>query len=333
VNRALLSFVVPVALADTGREGSDLERLSLFLDTFLHFFDRRDLADFLVVARPQDVAALERLVARKGMSGIARVLDENDIVPELRSDPPTEHVWPRPNKGWHRQQIIKLACHAHVSTEFYMAADSDILFVKPFGAATLIEDGRAILNVQTRGELEKIYATIGMKYEVGFHTMGHGQARKLLGMSRSYRRTYSYYGYSPVVLSRSIVASMTEHLSRRHGQNWREVLISQLPWTEYGLYFTFAEATGALDKFHRIGGLDSVLRVTDSVLWPSDYYKEPRTLENWTLGSLESPPEGIAVGVQSHLGYGPAAVRAAAGRLLGESVFDGAPRREPCGAN
>jgi hypothetical protein len=182
VNRESLSFVVPLALADTGREGNDLDRLSLFLDTFLNFFDRRDLADFLIVTRPQDISALEQLVARKRMGAIVRVLDENDIVPEFRSDPPTEHVWPRPNKGWHRQQIIKLACHAHVSTEFYMTADSDILFVKPFGAATLIEDGRAILNVQTRAELEKIYTTTGMKYEVGFHTMGHGQARKLLGI-------------------------------------------------------------------------------------------------------------------------------------------------------
>jgi hypothetical protein len=320
VSRERISLVIPIALEGTGRDDNDLERLSMFLDTFLKFFDRRDLGDFLIVTRPQDIAAVEQLVATKGMNSIARIRDENEIVPELRSDPATDNPWPRPNKGWQRQQLIKLACHAHVSTEFYLTGDADVLFVKPFEAATLIQEGRAVVNVQSRSDYEKLFVARTVRHQLALGATGHMHARRVLGLSRQHPRPYLYYGITPVVLSRSIVARMAEHIAARYEKNWREALIEQLPWWEYPLYFTFAEATGALAEFYRIGGFDSVMRASDGLLWPPDCYRAPRTLQDWTLGPVDNPPEGVAVVVQSHLGYSVEDVRRAAERVLGISL-------------
>jgi len=152
-----ISFVVPVATEGTGKDRGDLERLSLLLDTFLAFFDLRGLGDFLIVTRAQDVPAVSDLVKSKEMSHLVRVLNENEIVPELKLDPATYFYWPKPNKGWYRQQLIKLACHAHVNTEFYMTLDADVAFVKPFDVATLVRDGRAIVNIQNRRDARKLF--------------------------------------------------------------------------------------------------------------------------------------------------------------------------------
>jgi len=112
------------------------------------------------------------------------------------------------------------------------------------------------------------------------------------------------------------VASLAEYISRQSRRNWREALILHLPWTEYTLYFTFAEAKGMFERLHLAGGTDSVLRFRDSLWFPPDRYLREQSLATWRLRPLERPPEGVAVVVQSWLGHSGREVRHALDRVL-----------------
>jgi hypothetical protein len=52
-------------------------------------------------------------------------------------------------------------------------------------------------------------------------------------------------------------------------------LIANPGWTEYSLYFTFAEGAALFDTFHARGGFDSILRMTDSLWYPASDYRSP----------------------------------------------------------
>jgi hypothetical protein len=249
------------------------------------------------------------------MDSFARVVDENEIVPELASDPATSFHWPTPNKGWYRQQLIKLAAHRLMKTEFYMTLDSDIIFVKPFDSNMLIKNGRSIVNVQSGSDYAKLYTRSVARAETRIRLARYADAERVLGLTRT--NSALFYGETPVVLSRSVVAAMSEHLAQRYKKSWHDALLSLLPWTEYPLYFTFAEAKGLLSQYHILGQFDSVLRMTDSLWHPPKHYKDKRCLDRWSVADPpRDPEEGIAIAVQSYLGYSGQAVRDKLGKLL-----------------
>jgi hypothetical protein len=82
-----LSFVLPVALDQTGRPGSDLERMQLLLDSLNGRLDKQDIDAFLVITRPQDFEAVSAYVSSSAFRDVACVVNENSICVELASDP------------------------------------------------------------------------------------------------------------------------------------------------------------------------------------------------------------------------------------------------------
>ena len=311
-----LSFVLPIALAETGRPGQDLERLDLLLKSFLRYFDRRSLGNFLIVTRPCDMPQVRASAARylAGSSLPFEIIDENRICPEFAADPDTTHPWPQPNKGWQRQQLLKLACHRHMRSPFYMALDCDVVFVRHFAASDLIRDGRSIVNVQMDRDYRAVWVPEVARDAIAVHEARHNDSARVLQLPR--RLANYFYGETPVVLNVNVVKELEKRLATLNTGNWREYLLSQLPWTEYNLYFTFAEHADILDKYHRRGGFDSVLCMSDSLWLPPESYLDGRSLASWNIAGAAAS-EGVAVVVQSYLGYPVAAVRRKVTELLG----------------
>jgi hypothetical protein len=298
-----LTFVLPVALAETGRPGSDLGRLTLLLETFARYFDSRDLASFLVITRPLDIARVRQHLADVG-ADFAEVRDETEVCPSLASDPPTLHSFPVLNKGWFRQQLLKLAIAREIATDFYMTLDSDVVFTRPFSAHDLIRAGHSLVNTQSREDFQLLFVDDVAEESERIRRERDERAAQLLGLTRTHR---CFYGETPVVLSTTIVRALLSHLDQRNGQ-WDEWLIENIPWTEYSLYFTFAEGTDAFDRHHIRGDVDAVMRMTDSLWYGADAYRVPRDIETWTW-TAEQRRDGVAVVVQSYLGYDMTAVR------------------------
>jgi hypothetical protein len=307
-----ISFVLPIALSDTGRPGSDLERLHILLHSLTKYFDMSSLADFFVIARPTDLAAVSGMLDSYSDIPALCILNEQELCPELSEDPNTEHPWPNLNKGWYRQQLLKFSCHRRVKTPFYMTLDADVIFVRPFSASTLVRGDKSIVNTQTAEDYRRIYAPKIAEEEVQYRVERDHASARILRMTRTKEL---FYGETPVVLSTSIVEKMAAHLAATSGRNWRQYLLQELPWTEQSLYFTFAEAAGLLDTYHIMGGFDSVLRMSESLWLPVESYLDRRNLTSWKITPASSK-EGVAVVVQSYLGYAIEDVRNKADAML-----------------
>lgn len=299
-----LSFLLTIALSGTGRDDQDLERVKLLVRSFKEYFDESRLSRFFIVTTARDAAAVEGTVGPMFADGQLEILDENQVCPEFESDPDTTTQWPKPNKGWYRQQLIKLAIHERVDTPYYMTLDSDVLFVKPFSTDSLIRGGKAALNVQTETDFRRLYRRKLAAHEVEVRESRYRRAEFILRLARKPEYSRQWYGETPVLLNGRIVKALTEHIEATWMKPWRQALLENLPWTEYPLYFLFAEERGLLQEHYVGGTADSVLRLSQSLWQPANQYVVPRDLSSWNPGSIfDSEEEGIAVVVQSYLGY------------------------------
>ena len=311
-SRAKLSFVLPVAISDTGRPGDDLRRMQLLLESFVRCFPRQDIASFLVVAKPAEMRVVSDSLIASGAATFVDIVAETQICPELAADPDTSHEFPTRNKGWYRQQLLKLGAAKHVRSSFYMTLDSDVIFTKEFRADDVILDGRSIVNIQTEQDYRTLFTEQAADASVYIRTGRDWKARELLGVPRTDSR---FYGETPVILNAALAGRLLQHLEERHRMDWCHTLISNPGWTEYSLYFTFAEGAALFDTFHTRGGFDSILRMTDSLWYPATDYRSPRSIDNWTW-TAEPRRDGVAVVVQSYLGYEIDAVRDKVQHLL-----------------
>jgi Family of unknown function (DUF6492) len=101
------------------------------------------------------------------------------------------------------------------------------------------------------------------------------------------------------------------HLEQLYREPWPQALLRRLPWTEYPLYFLFAEWRGLLQTYHIVGGPDSILSLSQSLWLGSEHYQDRRSLESWQVDRVFDPSSpGVAVAVQSYLGYDALEVRA-----------------------
>src|SRR5579862_3360372 len=225
-----LSFVLPIALAETGRPGDELGRFHLLLESFLELFDTSSIGNFLIVTRPDDLHTVGRSLAAfpAAASLPFEITDENALCPEFKNDPDTTHPWPQPNRGWHRQQLIKLACCSLMATEFYMTLDCDVIFRRRFSANDLILDGRALLNVQREAEYRRLWTEPTVAEEVACRLSRREDAARVLSLPA--RPTSFYYGETPAILNVNIVKRIIKHIEEKGDADWRQVLIKSLTW-------------------------------------------------------------------------------------------------------
>jgi hypothetical protein len=294
-----LSFVLPIARSKS-RDGRDLGRLRILLASFLSFFDLRDLVTFWLLVPPADVAAVKSLLRGITSDGRFEVVPETDICPELKKKPKNELQ----ATGWFRQQLIKLAAHKFVRSNFYMNLDADVICVRPFSCSDVIRKGKALCNTESLKDYRALYKREFAACEMNLKQSRIKWAEKVLGVSRSPRYRTRIYGETPVLLNARQVENLALYLEQKHDQPWRSALLEALPWTEYPLYFQFLESTGELDSVHLPTHRNAVLNL-DRSFW--------HTLNSYRSGMTQWDPEdafdskgaGYMVVVQSFLEIEP----------------------------
>jgi Family of unknown function (DUF6492) len=311
----VLSFVLTLALGGTGRSGSDLARATILLDSMAKQVAREQIGELLIVTRPQDADEVRRRLQTYGERLRLSVVDEHALCPDLTANPQTLNMWPEPNLGWRRQQILKLACCRLVRNPFYMTLDSDVIFTKQFYTSEFLRGGRSLVGTERRADYERLYEEGLAASETRVKADRYSAAERLLKLKRNVAD--SWYSETPVILSTALVGNLLAHLEAISGRPWQQVLIENLDWTEYTLYFAYAEASGLLEKFHEVGDCDAVLNLSRSLWWGPDAYRDRRTLDTWAVDQVFSPTSrGCCVVVQSYVGYDVADIR----RRIGEFV-------------
>ena len=129
----------------TASWSADLERCNLMCESLDRFLSG-DWHHYLLV-EPRDVAAF------KSLQGPRRtVVSETELFPPwLRAfpDPASfgrRRVWLSPFsvplRGWHAQQIRRLALAQHVDADMLLSIDSDVVMVRPYDPSGMWVDGK-----------------------------------------------------------------------------------------------------------------------------------------------------------------------------------------------
>jgi hypothetical protein len=313
-----LSFVCPIALRGTGRDDEDLARLEILLASMATYICRTDLASILLICPPGDMATIQAFVDKTGRGLPLRVISELTVCPEFANDPDTTSRWPTTNRGWFRQQLLKLAIFEHVETTFYLTLDADVVFVRHCSANDLVPHGRALCAVEMAADYRRLYTEEFATEEVARKQIRVNWAERVLKIRRP-KGAEHFYGETPVFLHKPTVGHLVEHLQHHRAPDWRSALLRLLPWTEYPLYFTFLEYAGSVDSIYCTGGCNQLLRL-DQSLWQSKAnYRDERDIDSWDAGEVfDSPgPGGYTVVFQSYLGTPPLKIRAKVGSYIG----------------
>ena len=299
-----LSIVLPVATTDTGRDDEDLRRTSILLESFLLTFSLPDLHQFSIICPPRDLPAISALLRSLTSDARFTVVSELDICPELASDPPTWSAWPRRNKGWFRQQLIKLSCCRLAETALSLTLDADIVCVRRFGLQQLLVNGKARCGVETPRDYDELYVPAFAAFELRVKQERVAWAQRVLGRARPERFAGRFYSETPTLYDTDGVSRLAAALEEKYQKPWRQALLDALPWTEQALYFQFLEAEDLFDTKYCPLHRNAVLRLDESIWQRQAAYRDPRNrqLEDW------QPPEasdddsgGFFVAFQSSL--------------------------------
>jgi hypothetical protein len=170
------------------------------------------------------------------------VLAVEDVVPaRFRQLPRTQGWWLDeqgwPLRGWIMQQVTKLSANRASPAEHLVFADSDLVFIRPFGAADILRAGRL-----------RLHRIPGAK-DSGEHLRWHHRAADLLGIERRYFGS-DYIGQL-ISWRRSHLEGLQQHLEQTLQRPWHRGVARSLRVSEYILYGAYIDAVvGLADSGH-----------------------------------------------------------------------------------
>lgn len=269
----------------------DIERCRLLCLSMDRFVSGHAMHYLLVEDR--DVALFAPLAGAK-----RRIIAESALLPawlKAWPDPLTlgkRRVWTGlgalrrgipPLRGWHAQQLRKLAVATVIAEDVILFADSDMMFLRPFDLGSLTTPGGVRLYAKPDG----------ITRDMAEHAAWCDGASKLLGLPAPDMPSTDYIN-NLVTWRRDLVLRMLAAIERHSGRDWVSAIAAQRHFSEYMIYGYYVE---------RVLGLEAAGHLPDprelcKVYWGGD------ADELATLRSFEEVLDvhQVAVGVQSFIG-------------------------------
>lgn len=231
------------------------------------------------------------------------VVDERDILPGwLRAfdDPASlfkRRIWlslrTKPLRGWHVQQLRRMAIAFHAAEDVLVYCDSDVVFLKPFDCSVYWRDGRVRLFRRDNALLA------GTRYD---HREWSRNAGRLLGIPQG---VVSNHDYITTLMSwrRKSVLDLCGRIENLSGRHWVATVGSDRKFSEcmiYGRYID--EVVAGADHFH---GSEEYCRV--------HWFGEQLSDAQFHAFIDTMTPEQVAIGIQSFTGMDISRMR----RLIG----------------
>lgn len=136
-----------------------------------------------------------------------------------------------PVRGWITQQIIKLEATARSAADLVLVADSDVVFVRPFGLDAFRDHGRPRFYRLSAG------VHPGMPRHVAWHSV----SRWLLGLDPKAPTRSSDYICWPCPWEPAVVRAMLERIEECHGRPWQRLVAASRHFSEMILYGVFVD--------------------------------------------------------------------------------------------
>lgn len=234
------------------------------------------------------------------------IVNEGDILPSWLHDlklpfsPDARKLWwsfrTWPLRGWHVQQLRRIAIASHVDAEGLLYCDSDMVFVKPFSTDALWKKGDLRLY-------RKPHAIVGDAQASNyFHKDWTDHAARLNGLSPPSYPAHDYIN-NLVSWRRDGVLAMCRHIEQCQAKHWVAAIASRRTFSECQIYGAYADGVLNGDShWHAPVGLcrtfwgiepDEIVDGDDLIAALSD--------------------EEVAIGVQSFIGFDTARLRTMVG--------------------
>ena len=267
----------------TASYANDLERCRLLCES-MDMRLKGDWTHYLLV-EPRDVALFRSLEGPR-----RTVISEADLFPFwLRSFPdPTNfgrrRVWLSPFsallRGWHAQQVRRLAIARHIDADMLLSIDSDVVMIRDFDPATLWNEG-AMRFYRVDG---------GVSESMTNHHAWFAHAGHLLGLPA---RPAIGHDYINTFIGWRVDAArgLLDHIEATTGKNWVRAVIGSRAISECTIYGRY------VDEVLQGAGHQASPDPLCHVLWFRETY--PETLEGLKMFLDEVTPDQVAVGVQS----------------------------------
>lgn len=276
------SLDVPAAMVTASYE-PDFERCRLLCETADRHVSGMAHHYILVEGRDYD---LFRQLESSGRT----VVDERDILPRwLRpfDDPLSgfrRRIWlslrTQPLRGWHVQQLRRIAIAAHVDEPLLVFCDSDMAFVRDFDMGRFRRDG-----------LTRLFRRDGALAASGLegHRIWSANAGRVLGLPGESAHDYIS---TLIAWDRDTVRAMCARIEAMTGKPWVSALGARRRFSECLLYGRFVdEACGGAGHFH---GSEEFCRVH----WTG----EPLDDAGFRAFVETMSADQVAIGMQSFIG-------------------------------
>jgi hypothetical protein len=281
----------PTAIV-TASYAPDLERCRLLCETI----DRHvtGFTRHYILVEHADVALFRQLESDRRV-----VVDERDLLPSWLHcwwDPTSRfrrRIWlslrAMPMRGWHVQQLRRIAIAKHVEDEAFVFCDSDVAFVKGFDCASFWHGGDLRL-FRRDGALAQSAGT--EQHEWSAH------AGRILGIEASAVAPHDYIA-TLIAWRRDAMLGLVQRIEAVTGRHWVAGIASRRMFSECMIYGRYAdEVIGGAGHF--LSG-DEYCRV---------YWKGPQMSEDGIRDFVETlAPHQVAVGMQSFIGTDVEAIR------------------------
>jgi hypothetical protein len=146
-------------------------------------------------------------------------------------------AWPL--RGWHVQQLRRIAIAAHIDHDALLYCDSDMFFVRAF-------DGQMLWH----GDDLRLYRNpFGIGAEMGEHLKWLDSAHKLNGLSKPVLPHHDYIN-NLVSWRRESVLAMCQHIENLSGRDWLSTIARSRTFSECLIYGTYVDDVLQQDSRH-----------------------------------------------------------------------------------
>jgi hypothetical protein len=290
---------ISTAAIVTASYAPDFERCRLLCETV----DRHvsGAAHHYILVEHRDVQLFRQLE-----NSHRTIVDERDLLPRwlhALDDPLSlfrRRIWlslkTMPLRGWHVQQLRRIAIAAHASEDVLIFCDSDVAFLKPFDCGVFWRNGKVRL-FRRDGVLS------GSGHEE--HRIWSRNAGAALGIDEAVVSTHDYIS-TLIAWRRETVMAMCAEIERVHGRNWVQVIGSARKFSECMIYGRYVDdVLGGAGHFH---GSEEFCRVH----WTGEALSD----DEFRRFVAAMAPEQVAIGMQSFIGTDIGRIR----RLIGIDV-------------
>ncbi|WP_152045282.1 DUF6492 family protein [Aureimonas psammosilenae] len=198
-----------------------------------------------------------------------------------------------PLRGWHVQQLRRIAAALQMPEEVMLSCDSDTVFVKPFDVARL-RTGAAVRFHRVPGEAHDVIPAFAED-----HRRWSRRAGALLGIKAPVETDIGYIA-TCIAWRTDTVRAMAARIEKTTGRSVMAALAGDRALSECTIYGRFVDEVEKAPAHHR-----AVSRSLCRVYWEGEAMTE-EALRRF-VEALD--PQEVAIGVQSFTDTDPAVIR------------------------